>query len=110
MNKNTWYCVKHQNIQQSWYKLFVQKKKIPIETIIECLETFKEQYIIPNPSIRKTNRHTIKEASNRFGSFLEIVKTKTGIEFTERSDEYDIWYEKSSLDGSLAYNGVTDDF
>ncbi len=45
-----------------------------------------------------------------FDDFVEIVANHTGIEFLKRPDRYRDHWQKSNLDGTFAYSGVTDDF
>ena len=57
-----------------------------------------------------TKEFTLDCITANFGEFIALVKAETGVSIGNKKKEYpDDWQEKN-LDGSFAYNGVTDDF
>ncbi len=126
MQKERFYIDKHIPAQRGLYRLLILKKGIDPEIVVECLEEFYKTYMEPHFSntekktykfrgfkYKRTN--TIETACYQwiFPKFLDIVTSKTGIIFKQgptKTSSYDKWYEEASMDGSLAYNGVTDDF
>lgn len=99
-------------IQIGFYNLFFVKHHIDLNVICECLDEFGL-----NNGIKKRNGTILEYATVHFDNFLKIVTAKTGIIFKKRpyskktcKDSYSEWYDRASLDGTLAYNGVADDF
>lgn len=96
--------------QIQYYKLFVQKHGIPVETLVECLNELGVQRGM------KSKREILGSSSYHFETLLKIITDKTGKTFTkskkQRREEssYDRWWNARNMDGSFAYNGVTDDF
>lgn len=104
--KNGWYCKGKSSYQISLYKLFVERRGIPIEKIIESIERYR-------PNITKPNEKKVllDDICHDFSNFLKVVTEVTGIKFKKRKRyTYEDWWQESNLDGSFAYDGVTDDF
>lgn len=99
---------KYFNLQLTYYKLFVIKHGIPVETLVECLEELR----IITKSKTRTKLFAMMEFY--FEDLLKGLTAKTGKKFKKRPSKhrngYNEWYAEASMDGSLAYNGVTDDF
>ena len=65
----------------------------------------------------KTNKVSLSRLKdgilNDFSGFLFYLTKHSGVTFTKRkyrTTSYDKYWEESNMDGSFAYNGVTDDF
>jgi hypothetical protein len=113
-NPEHFYSTRQPKIQRGFYNLFVRKYKIPVTTLIECLEDFRKQR---QPDIHHPwgTAGTLKEASFHFEDFLKLVSEKTGKTFGGKRPRnyeggYDEWWQESNVDGAFAYNGVTEDF
>lgn len=105
--KSKFYVSKTWNrLQYQHYKLFVEKKGIPAEKLIECYEELRQQLGISK------RRHLLAQMKDKFPDLLKLVSEKTNVSFKQRpeTDHYNDWYQEASFDGSLAYNGVADDF
>lgn len=108
------------------YKLLIKKRSISADIVCECLDTYRELYMkdwfnrdtMSNREKKYYTEKKIKDAVIRhanydFSKFLKIVTEKTGQKFQlhkPKRKSYDDWYAEASMDGTLAYSGVTDDF
>lgn len=106
------YAKKRPQIQKGFHKLFCVKYKIESIKLVECLEEYKikHQTDLHHPWSRET---TLDNCSWDFDNFLKIVCEKTGIKVgpkRKQKDGYNEWWQEYNIDGSFAYNGVTDDF
>lgn len=93
------------------YNLFHRKKGIPLNTLVELVEKF---YMLGRKDMNKPcSKQIFKAVWNEAfcyipDEFFQFVTQETGIPFRKRPEHDD--YQKWSMDGSLAYSGVTDDF
>lgn len=123
------YTTQHSPAQNGLYRLLFKDKKIPVEVIVECLNEYEAKYlpdIFKNMSNKETKywakdsrrkAYIVDQAcyENNFSKFLAIVTEKTGAQFKfntkpKRKQNYNDWWQEANLDGTFAYNGVTDDF
>lgn len=115
---NHWYIKKGRGqIQQSWYLLFIKRKKIKVDTLITLMDKWGEMRMFTlnwkgSESQRKT---TMDNISSNWQEFLAFVTSETGIQFNKRPykkrhKDYDDWWQEQNMNGGFAYNGVTDDF
>lgn len=122
------YVAKNISEQRGFYKLFIKTKGIAPEVLVECLDEYRDKFLSTEfdgmskrmskyYTVNRQKRYTLEHASYNMNEFLKIVSSRTGIEFTKGSskqrrkrDSYDEWWQERNLDGSFAYNGVTDDF
>lgn len=113
-SSNCYYHGRQTTAQENIYRVFVERHNISIETVIECLETLRTSLETPQRAYGRVVM--LKEISMRWEDFLKIVTEKTGKTFTKNPnprrerDGYSEWWNARNLDGSFAYNGVTDDF
>jgi len=126
--KDRFYVPTHSSRQVGLYKLLIKSRGIAPEIVCECLDTYFDLYLksqfaperMSNSekkyyTQRRIKAYTIEHASgDNFDKFLKIVTEKTGqtfkTKFKKRRNAYDDWYAEASMDGTLAYSGVTDDF
>lgn len=119
---NNWYSKNWcKQKQQALYDLLVIRHKVDASLLKGLLDEFVDRHIEP-PSTG--NQHSIKHiflhltSNEGFGKFLAIVTEKTGAKFKRTPKQkrkpgymsYGEWFQRAQMDGSLAYNGVTDDF
>lgn len=113
-SRDHYYFGRQTKIQGELYRLFVQRHKIPVETLIECLEVFRERE--STVELLHGRGSILKHTKLWWEKFLGVVTEKTGKTFRKNpnarryGDGYNEWWDECNLDGSFAYNGVTDDF
>lgn len=125
--KDRFYTPTFSNEQMGMYKLLIKNRGIAPEIVCECLDAYFELYLKSqfNPvnmsnsekkyyTSRRIKAYTIDHASgDNFHKLLSIITEKTGQTFKckpSKRRSYDDWYSEASIDGTLAYSGVTDDF
>lgn len=123
IKKNSWFIEgKQHNRQVGLYKLFVDKKGIPVERLIELIYQFKQEILIPSfTSNRQRNSLKYNErskllsyVSENFGQFITLVQRETGIKFNINSykkkaeDKADAEFAEQQLD-FMMNGGSTDD-
>lgn len=113
-SSNCYYSGRQTKVQGDIYRVFVERHKIPVETVIECLETLRTD---SSTKERHMGRDAIlKEVHMRWEQLILIVTARTQKTFKKNPnprrerDGYSEWWNARNLDGSFAYNGVTDDF
>lgn len=57
--------------------------------------------------IKKLESEGRKDAYNEAG---RIINQKYGKGWREKHQTYDEWFQERNMDGSFAYDGITDDF
>ena len=102
-------------VQKGIYILLHERKKIPVEDIIKYLDEYDMKYGTKGGTVQNWSKKEMLKTLH-MDKFLEIVTTHTGIQFQKRAkkqkkqhEDYDSWYARASMDGSLAYNNSSDD-
>jgi hypothetical protein len=78
---------------------------------VEIAKRILNDYAKHNELMIKAPKRVAEVIQNDFSSFVEwYKKNKNKYPRFEKIETYDEWWSRKNLDGSFAYNGVTDDF
>jgi hypothetical protein len=98
-------------IDKGVFKLLYNYKRLSFSDINQILTDYAEIFMDkkrPRSNRRRFYFEVSNHAQENFADFKKFVNKSTR-GMSERQD-YDDWYQEASMDGSLAYNGVADDF
>lgn len=70
----------------------------------------KQFYKVNDQPISHTFDQKQEYVCNNFSKFKKYIKQTFVISYDSHMNSYEDWWEERNLDGSFAYNGVTDDF
>lgn len=106
-----------QNPKMNHLNKFRRKHSVPRNIYKEILEQMFQEFGDKKEhhfyKTKQKQREFIDNISQNFERFLELITEKTGKTFRKRIHWYDDWdsdWNEANLDGSFAYNGVTEDF
>ena len=98
-------------IDKGVFKLLYNYKQLSFSDINQLLTDYAEKFMDkkrPRNNRRKFYYEVSNHAQENFSEFKKFVNKATrGMSVRQ---DYDDWYQEASMDGSLAYNGVADDF
>jgi len=109
------YCKGKHNSQAGLNKKFCSDGKLSWDDLIIIIDTY---HVFKNKEHKSKpwgKREIIDYIQSNFNDFIDFVNCQTGLAFPKSAKRYkkkryyDEWQEKN-LDGSFAYNGVTEDF
>lgn len=100
-------------VQRGIWNLLFNKMNYSMEYIQSILTAYAEKCL----DRKKPRRNRLKfymeistHAQQNFDDFMKFLKENYKNRYAGAVESYDDWYERASMDGSLAYSGVADDF
>jgi hypothetical protein len=90
---------------------FLSRQSLDIQGMKKVLDLYAESINNPKPTTKNKNAWYAEVSEAAQGEFKAFKKVFNKAEKNiPRRASYDDWWNECNLDGSFAYNGVTDDF
>ena len=90
---------------------FLSRQRLDVKGMKQVLEAYAKSINNPKPSGKNKNTWYAEISESAQGNFKAFKKVFNKAEKNiPRRDSYADWWNECNLDGSFAYNGVTDDF
>lgn len=116
-HRNSWYSKKYGHKEQiGLYKLFVERKGIAVELVINLLDEFAVIHLNQKAAHIEKGEVLRRIVNDYFSKFVQEMSVRTGVAFAKNKkpkrqrDSYHDWFQGGQLNGSFAYNGAADDF
>jgi hypothetical protein len=90
--------------------VFLNKNNLTLGGMCKVLVAFAQDMKLEVPEKKDNQWYEDMSdlAQDNFKKFRNVFNKMPTLEL--RQQTYDEWYQEANMDGSLAYNGVTDDF